>query len=59
MMRQHWKEYLIEVAGVSLLPGETLSTSEPGFFRLCYTAVETTEVTRAIEQIAQALEQLS
>ena len=44
--------------GVSLLPGQTLSTSEPGFFRLCYTADDEHTVKEAVNRIAKVLKGL-
>lgn len=48
-------EKLIARAKVSLLPGGTLETSEPGFFRLCFTAEPAAIVVEAVERIAAAL----
>jgi aspartate/methionine/tyrosine aminotransferase len=48
-------ERLIARARVSLLPGGTLETPEPGFFRLCFTAEPTESVVEAVDRIAAAL----
>lgn len=42
-------------AKVSLLRGQILATEEPGFFRLCFTAVEKEKVVEAIRRISEAL----
>ncbi len=47
--------HLLHEAKVSLLPGQTLSTAEPGFFRLCFTAENEDRVVAAVEKIADAL----
>ncbi|MFC5724515.1 pyridoxal phosphate-dependent aminotransferase [Streptomyces gamaensis] len=49
------RRHLAEHARVQLLPGQLLSCAEPGYFRLCYTAVDTGEVTDAIRRIVAAL----
>ena len=46
---------LFHEARVSLLPGGTLNTPEPGFFRLCYTAEPVGTVIEAVNRIADAL----
>ncbi len=51
-------EYLVAEARVSLLPGQTLSTPQPGFFRMCFTAVPRPEVVAAIDRIGAALRAL-
>ncbi len=48
-------EKLIARAKVSLLPGGTLETAEPGFFRLCFTAEPAATVVEAVDRIAEAL----
>lgn len=50
--------YLCAEAGVSLLPGQTLATEEPGFFRLCFTAAPKGTVEKAARAIADALDDL-
>ena len=52
------RSYIANDAGVFLLPGQTMHSAEPGFFRVCYTAVPTAEVTRAIERIKGSLAKL-
>ncbi|MFI6054565.1 aminotransferase class I/II-fold pyridoxal phosphate-dependent enzyme [Streptomyces violascens] len=47
--------YIATYAQVQLLPGQLLSCSEPGYFRLCYTAVETSEVIASVRRIADLL----
>lgn len=51
--------YIRRTARVGLLPGETLSNPEPGWFRLCYTAepwtVGSPKVIQAIKRIRVAL----
>lgn len=43
---------------VKLLPGRTLSSPVPGYFRLCYTAYEKDRVVDAIKTLARALNAL-
>lgn len=52
------RSYIANDAGVLLLPGQTMHSAEPGFFRLCYTAVPTNEVTSAIERVKTSLARL-
>jgi aspartate/methionine/tyrosine aminotransferase len=47
--------YLREVGKVQLLPGGVLSSPEPGWFRLCYTAEKPEVVLEAVTRIADAL----
>ncbi|MGW1200810.1 aminotransferase class I/II-fold pyridoxal phosphate-dependent enzyme [Streptomyces sp. NPDC002536] len=47
--------YIATEANVLLLPGQTLSCAEPGYFRLCYTAFETPAVVAAVQRIGVAL----
>lgn len=51
--------YLREHAGVQLLPGRVLSNATSGWFRLCYTAVATEAVVKAVDRIAAALGKLA
>ena len=43
---------------VKLLPGHTLSSPVPGYFRLCYTAYEKDRIVDAIGTLAKALNAL-
>ncbi|GAB2629046.1 hypothetical protein GCM10027168_70930 [Streptomyces capparidis] len=45
-------------AHVQLLPGQTLSCPEPGYFRLCFTAYEPRKVCDAVAAIRKALDRL-
>ncbi|WP_051854478.1 aminotransferase class I/II-fold pyridoxal phosphate-dependent enzyme [Streptomyces sp. NRRL B-1347] len=47
--------YVATYAQVQLLPGQLLSCAEPGYFRLCYTAVDTAEVIASVGRIADLL----
>ncbi|MFI8875702.1 aminotransferase class I/II-fold pyridoxal phosphate-dependent enzyme [Streptomyces sp. NPDC055243] len=47
--------YIATYAQVQLLPGQLLSCAEPGYFRLCYTAVDTTHVIASIQRFADLL----
>ncbi|MEV0278321.1 pyridoxal phosphate-dependent aminotransferase [Streptomyces sp. NPDC050610] len=47
--------YIATYAQVQLLPGQLLSCAEPGFFRLCYTAVDTAEVVASVQRVADLL----
>ncbi|MFD3579789.1 aminotransferase class I/II-fold pyridoxal phosphate-dependent enzyme [Streptomyces sp. NPDC058644] len=47
--------YIATYAQVQLLPGQLLSCAEPGYFRLCYTAVDTTQVIASIQRFADLL----
>ncbi|MFE0106427.1 aminotransferase class I/II-fold pyridoxal phosphate-dependent enzyme [Streptomyces sp. NPDC059009] len=47
--------YLATYARVQLLPGQLLSCAEPGYFRLCYTAVDTADVIASVGRIADLL----
>ena len=51
-------QYLMDKAAIMLLPGTVLSTSEQGFFRLCYTGEEIDVVITAIRRMADALDEL-
>jgi aspartate/methionine/tyrosine aminotransferase len=51
--------YLRENAGVQLLPGRVLANPSSGWFRLCYTAVATEAVVKAVGRIGEALAQLA
>lgn len=51
-------KYIADKGLVQLLPGQTLSCIEPGFFRLCFTCEETDEVVKATERMIDALEAL-
>ncbi|MER6362425.1 pyridoxal phosphate-dependent aminotransferase [Kitasatospora sp. NPDC001527] len=42
-------------AEVALLPGETMHSPAPGYFRLCFTAYQPEVVCTAIDRVAQAL----
>lgn len=56
---EEWlRSHLANDAGVFLLPGQTMRSTEPGFFRVCYTAVRTGEVTKAIGSIKTSLRKL-
>lgn len=50
--------YLAETAYVELLPGQTLSCVEPGFYRLCFTCEEASVVEDAVNRMISALEAL-
>jgi aspartate/methionine/tyrosine aminotransferase len=54
--RPRW--YIAERTGVQLLPGQTLSCPEPGYFRLCFTAYDRDTITTAVRLIGEALGQL-
>ncbi len=47
--------YIATYAQVQLLPGQLLSCAEPGYFRLCYTAVDTAEVVASVQRVADLL----
>ncbi len=49
------RRYIAEKANVLLLPGQTLTCAEPGYFRLCYTAFHEQTIREAIDRIGQAL----
>ncbi|MER7706938.1 pyridoxal phosphate-dependent aminotransferase [Kitasatospora sp. NPDC097605] len=44
---------------VTLLPGQTMHSPAPGFFRLCFTAYQPDVVCEAIDRVAAALAQLT
>lgn len=48
-------ERIKRFAHVQLLPGQTLSAPEPGYFRLCFTAFDKETVREAIDRIGQVL----
>ncbi|MFF7725637.1 aminotransferase class I/II-fold pyridoxal phosphate-dependent enzyme [Streptomyces sp. NPDC008001] len=48
-------QYIKNEARVQLLPGQTLSTHEQGYFRLCFTAFHKDTIREAIQRISQAL----
>ena len=50
--------YLEREAGVKLLRGQIMHASEPGFFRLCFTAEPTDRVLLAVQQMGEALARL-
>lgn len=50
--------YLAETAYVELLPGQTLSCVEPGFYRLCFTCEPLLVVQEAVSRMIIALEDL-
>jgi aspartate/methionine/tyrosine aminotransferase len=52
------RSYIANDAGVFLLPGQTMHSAEPGFFRLCYTAVQTGEVINAVGRVKRSLAKL-
>uniref|UniRef100_A0AAU2VGN2 Pyridoxal phosphate-dependent aminotransferase n=1 Tax=Streptomyces sp. NBC_00003 TaxID=2903608 RepID=A0AAU2VGN2_9ACTN len=47
--------YIATYAQVQLLPGQLLSCAEAGYFRLCYTAVDTSEVIASVRRVADLL----
>jgi aspartate/methionine/tyrosine aminotransferase len=49
-----WRR-IVNEANVNLTPGEACRINEPGFFRLCYAAVETAAVEAAISRIGRVL----
>ena len=51
--------YLVNEAKIRLLPGTTLRSREPGFFRLCHTAVDEAELLAAIRRMGEKLGALS
>ncbi|MFE2104366.1 aminotransferase class I/II-fold pyridoxal phosphate-dependent enzyme [Kitasatospora sp. NPDC059463] len=52
-------EYLrCEPTEVTLLPGQTMHSPAPGFFRLCFTAYRPDVVCQAIDRVADALARL-
>jgi aspartate/methionine/tyrosine aminotransferase len=51
-------KYIANQGKVQLLPGQTLSCKEPGFFRLCFTCEETHIVEEAVKRMIKALEAL-
>ncbi|WHM40861.1 aminotransferase class I/II-fold pyridoxal phosphate-dependent enzyme [Streptomyces sp. BPTC-684] len=54
--REEWLRWaLANHAQVQLLPGQLLSCAEPGYFRLCFTAVETPEVVKSVQRMAAFL----
>lgn len=50
--------YLRREAGVSLLPGQVLSSPLPGWFRFCLTAKKLDVISEAVNRIADALDKL-
>lgn len=50
--------YLAETAYIQLLPGQTLSCVEPGFYRLCFTCEPPEVVEAAVSRMITALEAL-
>lgn len=52
------RKYLVEKARVDVAPGTQFLFSEPGFFRLCYTAAGKKQVTDGIERMGAALGEL-
>ncbi|MBZ4321314.1 pyridoxal phosphate-dependent aminotransferase [Streptomyces huiliensis] len=48
-------QYIKDKARVQLLPGQTLSAPEQGYFRLCFTAFDEGTVREAIRRVSQAL----
>ncbi|GAA3036382.1 hypothetical protein GCM10020000_12510 [Streptomyces olivoverticillatus] len=48
-------QYLKDQAHVQLLPGQTLSAHDQGYFRLCFTAFGEQTIREAIQRISQAL----
>ncbi len=48
-------QYIKDKAHVQLLPGQTLSARDQGFFRLCFTAFDEPTVREAIQRISRAL----
>ncbi|MGW1071651.1 pyridoxal phosphate-dependent aminotransferase [Streptomyces sp. NPDC002537] len=56
---EEWlRRYIAEQANVLLLPGQTLSCPEPGYFRLCFTAFGTPTVVEAVQRLGEALDLL-
>ncbi|MGH3686518.1 MAG: aminotransferase class I/II-fold pyridoxal phosphate-dependent enzyme [Pseudonocardiaceae bacterium] len=51
-------EYIKNEAKVLLLPGKTLQFSNEGFFRMCFTAFKSSEVSGAVKAIGKALRKL-
>jgi aspartate/methionine/tyrosine aminotransferase len=51
-------KYMVQEGGVQLLQGQTLSCTEPGFFRLCFTCEEFDKVKQGVNQVIAALEKL-
>lgn len=51
-------KYIADKSKVQLLPGQTLSCKEPGFFRLCFTCEETHIIEDAVKRMIEALEVL-
>jgi DNA-binding transcriptional MocR family regulator len=49
-----WRR-LLEEANVNLTPGAACRVGEPGFMRLCFAAVPTDVVVRAVERIGRVL----
>ncbi|MGK5543166.1 pyridoxal phosphate-dependent aminotransferase [Streptomyces sp. URMC 127] len=52
-------QYIKKEAHVQLLPGQTLSNLEQGYFRLCFTAFHKDTIREAIQRISQALDHRS
>jgi aspartate/methionine/tyrosine aminotransferase len=52
------RSYIADRAGVLLLPGQTMHSIEPGFFRVCYTAVPTAQVIGAVDRMRVSLRAL-
>ncbi|MGP4014293.1 aminotransferase class I/II-fold pyridoxal phosphate-dependent enzyme [Saccharopolyspora sp. 5N708] len=50
--------YLAATANVTLLPGQTLSSRDRGYFRLCFTACEKNTAVKAANRIGEALHRL-
>ncbi|MER5782557.1 pyridoxal phosphate-dependent aminotransferase [Streptomyces mobaraensis] len=48
-------QYIKDTARVQLLPGQTLSAPDQGYFRLCFTAFDEPTVREAIRRISRAL----
>ncbi|MBD0741340.1 pyridoxal phosphate-dependent aminotransferase [Streptomyces sp. CBMA152] len=54
--REEWLRWaLANHAQVQLLPGQLLSCAEPGYFRLCFTAVETQQVVESVQRMGAFL----
>ncbi|HYH98038.1 aminotransferase class I/II-fold pyridoxal phosphate-dependent enzyme [Hyalangium sp.] len=52
------REYLVCMARVDLAPGTQFLSSEPGFFRMCYTAAEPTKVLDGVRRMGAVLRNL-
>lgn len=51
-------QYILNTAGVSLIPGQECYCRDPGYYRMCYTAQALEDVVGGVNRMAQALAQL-